>query len=165
LRKLGRLFFSVSPEAKDADYDKTHKVCVNAGHFLKSYLCVNKSSTSRSAGMPSVVNAWAFQRSATILMSVFLFSAFATAKPAPQITKFHKYVVGADGIYKKLMKADKANVLTALGYDIGLRNWIRVNKDGCNEIMSFSPSAQQLGAWFCTPPINPGIKRISCRQG
>jgi hypothetical protein len=129
LRKLGRMFFSVSPQATDADYDETYKVCVNDGHFLNSYLCVNKSSSSRNAGMPSVATARAFQRCAIILMSGVLFSAFATAQPAVKITKFHKYV-GADGINKRLMKVNKYNVLTALGYDIGLRNWIRATKDG-----------------------------------
>ncbi len=123
LRKLGCMLFGVSPEEKDANFDETHKVCVNAGHFLNSYLCVNKSAGKRAGGMPSIPTCRGFQRSATILMSGFLFAAFDMAKPEEKITQLHKYM-GAKHICGRIMEADKDNALSGLGYDICLRNWI-----------------------------------------
>ena len=128
LRKFGMILFGVSPDEDDANLDETHKVCANLGHFLNAYLCVNKSSGTRSAGMPSLVTARAFQRSATIMMSGFLFSAFATAKPNKKIIQLRKYI-GAQTIYGKMKEVNNDNPLSGLGYDICLRNWILVSKN------------------------------------
>ncbi len=124
------MLFALDPDENDSNLMEPRKVCQNAGHFLNAYLCVNKGGHKQTKpGNPSPVNSRGLQRSAVILMSGILFSAFRKAKPSEEVAKLNKYV-GAKVILNAIINANNENTLMGLGYDICIRNWISVNNNG-----------------------------------
>ena len=145
LRNLGQMFFLISPDPSIAEYEECFKICGNRNHFLNAYLYVNKTGGKKGPSLPKMETSRALQRLAVLSMSAFLMNryqqlpatfVFAELKRCRMINNFLEEILPTQG-------KGKMNILTALGYDIVLRNWIfektgklqlhekkaRVNKD------------------------------------
>ncbi len=151
LRNLGQMLFLISPDASIFEYEECCKICGLHSHFLNAYLYVNKAggkkltTAKKNLSLPKQQTSHALQRLAVCSMSAFLVNRFqqlpanfpfAELKRCRMINKLLEKIFATQGKGKK-------NILTALGYDIALRNWIwdttgklqlrekkvRVNKD------------------------------------
>ena len=127
LRNMGQMFFLISPDASISEYDECYKICDNQYHFLNAYLNVSRTVVKKSLTSPKVETSRALQRLAVISMSAFLLNryqqlpadfAFAEFKRTRMINKLLETILAPQG-------KSKMNILTALGYDIALRYWIK----------------------------------------
>ena len=132
LRNLGQMLFLISPDASIFEYEECCKICGLHSHFLNAYLYVNKAggkkstTAKKSLSLPKQQTSHALQRLAVFSMSAFLVNRFqqlpanfpfAELKRCRMINKLLEKIFATQGKGKK-------NILTALGYDIALRNWI-----------------------------------------
>jgi hypothetical protein len=76
---------------------------------------------------------------ATTFMSSFLFSGFKNASPSQEIQKLEIYGI-VHVLFTEMKK--EGNAFFALGYDIGLRNWIGETNKGSFELHNPTPKSR-----------------------
>jgi hypothetical protein len=142
LRNLGQMFFLISPDPSISEYEECCKICRNRNHFLNAYLYVNKTAGKKGPSLPKMETSRALQRLAVLSMSAFLLNRYQQL-PATFVFAELKRCRMINNFLEEILPTGKMNILTALGYDIVLRNWIfektgklqlhekkaRVNKD------------------------------------
>lgn len=128
LRKLGQVLFAVSPDPSMTDYEACVKICTLKGHFVNTYLSLNKagSKKSRKETPPTVANARALQRLSLLFMGGFVFNKFQKM-PEDSVYSSKPRYIDSKHFIDKLTSHGNKTALQGLGYDIALRNFIKAS--------------------------------------
>ena len=161
------MLFFIAPDEKIADYTECYKICINPGHFLNSYLYINKTGGnttepvegkrngkaqnatpqnqgSRKPTGPKIQTCRALQRFSVLIMSGFFLKQFMELPDKHLSAGLHVCKMINSMIQVVFPKKGINNIMHALGYEIAMRNWIK-ESTGDLQLRESKPRAKKNG--------------------